>query len=245
MENNLYITIDNIEIPYVIKSYKKSKHIKIFFKDGIVKVTKPTWINKEVAIKFLMENRDSVYVGYLKSLQNKKQKTKLWVDNEKIMYRGEIYTVQRKVASCKKIKLDVNEHEEKFIITVPENVEECEIKEKVDKLVKKHLKAQTEGIIEEALEYWSNVMKIPYNTFVVKDTISRYGSCVPKTKALQFSSRLAMLPQREIDAIVVHELSHIIHKNHNKDFYNLVGEYIPDYKEIDKWLKSNSNQMYI
>ena len=34
-------------------------------------------------------------------------------------------------------------------------------------------------------------------------------------------------------------MTHLKFKNHNKDFYNLVEQYIPDYKEIDKWLKQN------
>ena len=37
----------------------------------------------------------------------------------------------------------------------------------------------------------------------------------------------------------VHELCHMKYKNHNKDFYDLVLTYIPNYKEIDKWLKVN------
>ena len=48
-----------------------------------------------------------------------------------------------------------------------------------------------------------------------------------------------MLPEDKIDAIVVHELCHIIHTKHSKKFYNLVKEYIPDYDEINKWLKEN------
>ena len=48
-----------------------------------------------------------------------------------------------------------------------------------------------------------------------------------------------MLPDDKVDAIIVHELCHMKFKYHNKDFYNLVQTYIPDYKEIDEWLKQN------
>lgn len=54
-----------------------------------------------------------------------------------------------------------------------------------------------------------------------------------------------MLPEDKVDAIIVHELCHIIHKNHSKEFYNLVKKYIPNYDEIDKWLKNNSNLIMI
>ena len=54
-----------------------------------------------------------------------------------------------------------------------------------------------------------------------------------------------MLPQEKIDAIIVHELCHIIHKNHSKDFYGLLKRYIPNYEEIDKWLKNNAKELVI
>lgn len=240
-----YIVINDVNIPYIIKSYKRSKHIKIFFRDGLVKITKPRYVSEKIAIEFLRSNTDSVYNGYLKSLDVKKEKTKQWVDNEKILYRGENYTICRIVKECKNVKIYIDDKNQMIIVTVPKNLEEYEIKKRVDKLIKKHLKNETEAILMEALPYWNNMMNLKHNTVIVRDTIGRYGSCIPTKKALQFSSRLAMLPQEAVDAIVVHELSHIVYKNHDKDFYNLVQRYIPNYKEIDKWLKNNSNQIYI
>ena len=54
-----------------------------------------------------------------------------------------------------------------------------------------------------------------------------------------------MLKEEAIDAIIVHELCHIVHPNHSKYFYNLVETYIPNYKEIDKYLKENSKLITI
>ena len=54
-----------------------------------------------------------------------------------------------------------------------------------------------------------------------------------------------MLPEDKVDAIIVHELCHIIHSNHNKEFYELVKKYIPNYDEINKWLKENSKIILI
>lgn len=46
-----------------------------------------------------------------------------------------------------------------------------------------------------------------------------------------------MLPDDKVDGIIVHELCHMRYKYHNEDFYNLVKKFIPNYKEIDAWLK--------
>ena len=89
------------------------------------------------------------------------------------------------------------------------------------------------------LPYWSKITGLNYNEVKIRDAISRYGSCMPSKRNLYFSSRLIMLPEDKVDAIIVHELCHLVYKNHNKEFYNLVKQYIPNYAEIDKWLKKH------
>ena len=113
----------------------------------------------------------------------------------------------------------------------------------MDKLIKKIFKSNTEVLIAEKLPYWSKITQIDYNEVKVRDATTRYGSCMPNKKNLYFSSRLIMLPEDKVDAIFVHELCHMKHKNHNKEFYDLVERYIPNYKEIDKWLKVNGQMI--
>ena len=43
--------------------------------------------------------------------------------------------------------------------------------------------------------------------------------------------------ERAIDYVVVHELSHIKHHNHSKEFYEFIGRFLPDYKERERLLK--------
>ena len=135
--------------------------------------------------------------------------------------------------------IDIQLESKQLQITVPENIEQDVIKINVDKAIKEVLKRNTEIIIHNRLPYWRKITGFEYNQVKVRDAITRYGSCMPAKKNLYFSSRLIMLPENVVDAIIVHELCHMKYKNHNKDFYDLVATYIPDYKEIDKWLKIN------
>ncbi len=59
---------------------------------------------------------------------------------------------------------------------------------------------------------------------------SRWGSCSSKNN-LSFNTQLAQTPPEFIEYVVVHELAHILHKNHSRDFWRLVERYLPDYKE--------------
>ncbi|OCL86811.1 WLM domain protein [Aliarcobacter thereius] len=64
-----------------------------------------------------------------------------------------------------------------------------------------------------------------------------WGSCNYKNE-LNFNINLAKYPLNIMEYIVIHELSHIKHKNHSKDFWTLVKEFSPNYKEIEKEFKS-------
>jgi len=64
---------------------------------------------------------------------------------------------------------------------------------------------------------------------------SRWGSCSADNR-LAFSWRLMMAPPPVIDYVVVHELAHILEKNHSSRFWSLVGEIYPDYRNQRHWL---------
>ncbi len=65
---------------------------------------------------------------------------------------------------------------------------------------------------------------------------TRFGSCSAKNR-LCFSWRLMAYPLEAIEYVVVHELAHIRHKNHAREFYAFIASVMPDYKEREKVLK--------
>ena len=54
-----------------------------------------------------------------------------------------------------------------------------------------------------------------------------------------------MAPGDVVDYVVLHEVAHIIEKNHSKRFWNIVGKIMPDYKIKRKWLRENGFRLYV
>ena len=50
-----------------------------------------------------------------------------------------------------------------------------------------------------------------------------------------------MAPEKIINYVIVHELCHLIHFNHSRDFWNSVSDALPDYKSSKEWLKLNQD----
>jgi len=233
------IKIKDLEIPFNIKSYKTAKTMKIYFKEDGLTITKSPYVTKREIDKFIIQNEEKIYKEYKKILEQKVSKEERWKTGKEILYNGEIYTIIKIYNEQKTISIRIKKDKKQFEIVLPNRIKKEEEEYSIKKAVRQLFKENTEYILQERLSYWSKKTNITYNSVKVRDAKTKYGSCIPKEKALHFSSRLVMLSLEVIDAIIVHELCHIIHPNHSKEFYKLVERYIPNYKEIDIYLKKN------
>ena len=62
---------------------------------------------------------------------------------------------------------------------------------------------------------------------LVRDQSQRWGSCSPDG-TLRFNWRTMMLPPALTEYVVVHELVHLVHRNHSSDFWDMVSKAMPD-----------------
>ena len=85
-------------------------------------------------------------------------------------------------------------------------------------------------IIPPLVAQYSEKMGLFPSRLSFRKNRSRWGSCSSKNN-LSFNTQLAQTPPEFIEYVVVHELAHILHKNHSRDFWRLVERYLPDYKE--------------
>jgi predicted metal-dependent hydrolase len=59
----------------------------------------------------------------------------------------------------------------------------------------------------------------------VSNQTSRWGSCTPSTREIRISDRIAGFPEWVLDAVVVHELAHLVHLGHTPAFWELAHRY--------------------
>ena len=225
-----YIKIKDMEIPINIKNYKTSKSIKIYFKGNVLSITKPTRLPNKKMMEILKAEEQNLYEKYKKIISSEIKSIKQWENGEKIFYKGKTFNIIREYTKKLEVNVRIDEKSENFFVSVPQDVEQEIIKKSVDKIIKKIFKNNTEVLVSKRLPYWSKITGFNYNEVKIRDAITRYGSCMPSKKNLYFSSRLIMLPEYVVDAIIVHELCHMKYKYHNDDFYNLVEKYIPNYR---------------
>jgi len=150
-----------------------------------------------------------------------------------------------------------------FVVTAPQNVSENIIEQFIikksqwiiDKLEyfksisgqvfargtkKDYIKYKNRAFVlaQERIEYFNKIYGLEFNNINIKNQKTRWGSCSKKGN-LNFNYKIALLPERLADYIIVHEICHLKEFNHSRKFWNLVARVMPDYLEIRNNLKKN------
>jgi len=96
--------------------------------------------------------------------------------------------------------------------------------------LKKFYIKQCKKVIDERVKYYKKQLRVNPKSIEIMDSRTKWGSC-DSNRHLKFNYALAMVPLELIDYVVVHELCHIVHMNHDRSFWRLVGSIVPDYKK--------------
>ena len=91
-------------------------------------------------------------------------------------------------------------------------------------------------VLPSRVAYYSQLMQLKPAGITITGAKSRFGSCSGKNR-ICFSWRLMQYPPEGIDYVVVHELAHIVYQNHSRQFYELVAQYLPDWKQRRQLLR--------
>ena len=91
-------------------------------------------------------------------------------------------------------------------------------------------------VLPERTDHYARLMGISYGRITIREQKTRWGSC-SSIGNLNFNWKLVLMPMDLLDYVVVHELAHRREMNHSKDFWRIVEEVLPDYRERRKELK--------
>jgi len=106
------------------------------------------------------------------------------------------------------------------------------------------LTAQAKRILPQKTEYWAKCMGVTPTGIRITSAKTRFGSCSAKD-SICYSCRLMAYPEETWDYVVVHELSHILHKNHSREFYACIARFLPDWKRREALLRMKTDEQEI
>jgi len=220
--------VENIDIKI---NYMKRKTMLISIEnDGSVLIKLPEGTKKE-SVNRLLKNKEKWILNKVALVLDRPK-----LNKDEILYLGFAYSY----------KVIVQQFLNKDFIYF--NGQEFYVNVKDEKSIKKvleiWLRKSCEKMINEKIEKYRDRFNISPKEIKVKEQKTRWGSCSHDNK-LMFNWKLIMATEESLEYLVVHEMCHMIHKNHSKDFWDLVFEIMPTYKLGSHWLKDKGYLLYL
>lgn len=141
---------------------------------------------------------------------------------------------------------------DRIIVNAPKSISKTELDSIVSELVAKLELRHSMSASHEELEKRARQLSLKYlhidlfethptgvSIRWVSNQNSRWGSCTPTTGTIRISHRLQKVPKYVIDAVVLHELIHLLVANHGPRFQALM-ESFPEHKMAHEFLKGYS-----
>jgi predicted metal-dependent hydrolase len=226
-------------IQYEIK-YKNRTSYKILIDGyGNIEVHAPKKTPDEKVMKLLEENWEPL-LNKVKEMKKRLQgpQEKVYEDEETFLYLGNSYPIE--IMTDRNITKDHVKFEGDKLHIYVKVYDEAKIKQSLQRFYYQ----QCKSAVEKSVSNYQSYFKTKPRSITITDSKTTWGTCDSNLR-LTFNWRLAMAPPEVIDYVVVHEMCHMVHLNHDRSFWRLVGKLMPDYKEKERWLALSNWKMTV
>lgn len=222
--------MSNLNLPYTIIRSAKRKTAAIKISDRGIEVRVPEWVGDQWVEQWVSQRRNWIEKHYVEqSINNDRFCLKIKQGSE-FPLQGVSYALNW----CEGSKTTVTV-KEKVLDVVISGSSKKPVKERVKQALVCWYKEQARLLFDERMNYWQSVMGLQASSLKIKSFKRRWGSC-SATGEISLNWRLIMAPIELIDYVIIHELAHIRYMNHGQDFWKLVGDFCPDWKNRRKEL---------
>jgi predicted metal-dependent hydrolase len=164
------------------------------------------------------------------------------VENYRFTLRDRTYRIQLEthVARSHRIKAL---GEEELLVKVNANDDRLHHGQLLPRLLAKHFGKQYLPVVRERVHELNQAhFRRPIHSVKLSDTYSRWGSCSAKGN-INLATRLLLAPEEVLDAVIIHELAHLVEQNHSARFWAEVSRALPNYREYDVWLREHGKEL--
>lgn len=195
---------------------------------GIVRLTVPTYADKDQALRFAQSKSEWLAQRFAEAVP-----PIAIVDGTQISVSGEPYQISwseefaRKPALC----------EDEIRVGGPE--------QRVEDRIIQWLRDRARFEFENDLIFYCQKARLEYPKLSIGDAKGRWGSCSVR-KAIRLNWRLIMAPNMVRRSVVAHEVAHLKHLNHSKSFYEFLDALFEgDRRKADIWLKNHGRALHM
>ncbi|HDN83814.1 MAG TPA: M48 family peptidase [Candidatus Altiarchaeales archaeon] len=228
MNEEKVMRIRDIEV-LVYKKDIKNFHLNVLPPNGKVRVSVPRSVSDETIRTFVIKKYHWIK-KHVESFQEQERQTKReYVSGESHYFKGKRYILRINYGNRPKIEI-INK---KYIyFHVPKHYTVQQRQNYYEKWLRNELKKELEILVPK----WEKIIGTKVNQIRIKKMKTKWGSCNPDAKRIWINLELIKKPREYLEYVIVHELVHLLEKNHNRRFKEIMDKYLPKWKIYRKQL---------
>lgn len=207
---------------------KKIKNINLrVYPDKRIYISAPVNLHADYIENFIKSKKN-----WIEEIQRRLDKLPKSQDikyetGEKLSYLGKLYDLEVLLSAENRVFLK----EGKIILKVKEDTYELK-----NRLVEKWYFEKAKVLFTDIMKKYLDLLGEEIEHLSIKKMKTRWGSCNHRKKYINLNLELMKKPIPCIEYVALHEIAHLRHPNHSKDFYYHIERYMPDYKNRVKLL---------
>lgn len=208
---------------------RKTATIKV--DDRVVSVVVPQDLNEQRILRLLKDKNRWIKDKIATQKELAPITPKQYVSGEAFSYLGRNYRLKVKRGAFTPVKL----LQGRLVATLPDGSDNPQM---VRNALVRWYKAQAAPKLIEKTHRYAEQIAVKPTAVNIKTYKSRWGNCNAKGQ-IDYNWKIVMAPHWVVDYVVVHELCHLKHFNHSKDYWRKVKHYCADAADAKEWLRVN------
>jgi len=213
------IIFDDMLIDVVHKDIK-NLHLSVYPPNGKIKISAPLRIDLDTIILFATSKMSWIKKQQIKLQNQEKETQRDYITKESHYYLGKRYL------------LKVIEHNTHPKVVIKHGTIEFYIRpdtntDKRKKILDEWYRKKLTEIIHTVIAQYEELMKVNVVEFAIKKMKTKWGTCNIEAKRIWLNLELAKKPKECIEYVVVHEMTHLIERHHNKKFIAYLSKFFP------------------
>lgn len=104
--------------------------------------------------------------------------------------------------------------------------------EQRERVMNEWYRGKLKELIPEYIHKWEKVMNVHVNDWGIRRMRTKWGSCNIEQQRIWLNLELAKAPPHCLEYVVVHEMVHLLERNHNERFRAYMDEFLPNWRAI-------------
>ncbi len=217
------ITIANLEID-VIRKDIKNMHLAVYPPNGRIKISAPSIADEEVVRLFAISKLNWIKKHVKNFREQPRESKRAIVTGESHYYLGKRYMLKvMEHPGYSKVELTGTK-------TIFLKIKPDLSNEERSAIFKEWYRKQLKQIVPELIIKWEKIIGVKSNDWGIKLMRTKWGACNIEEKRIWLNLELAKKPLICIEYIIVHELVHLLERNHNEKFIKHMDQFMPKWR---------------